>query len=85
MAADLTGMKDPQVLKSCASAGRVLVTHDARTMPHHFAEFIIQEESPGVFIVPQSMPVAAAADELILIWAASDISEWTNRICRLPV
>jgi hypothetical protein len=33
------GTKDPEVLAVAASLGRVLVTHDVRTMPQHFGEF----------------------------------------------
>lgn len=33
------GMKDPEVLTLAASLGRILVTHDVRTMPRHFGEF----------------------------------------------
>lgn len=32
------GMRDPQVLAIAASHGRILVTHDVRTMPRHFAD-----------------------------------------------
>lgn len=38
--ARLRGVADPDVLRVAADAGRVLVTHDRRTMPAHFAEFI---------------------------------------------
>ena len=41
-------------------AGRVLVTHDQKTMPRHFAAFIAAETSPGVLIIPQQLPVATA-------------------------
>jgi hypothetical protein len=63
----------------------VLVTHDQRTMPHHFAEFIPRRRSPGVFIVPQRLEIGAAINELLLIWSASESDEWTNRILYLPL
>ena len=50
--AGLQGVPDPGVLDKAADEGRVLVTHDHRTMPRHFAEFISQRQSPGVFIIP---------------------------------
>jgi hypothetical protein len=34
------GVEDPDVLSIAADAGRVLVTHDRRTMPGHFARFV---------------------------------------------
>jgi hypothetical protein len=83
--AGLRGVKDPQVLSLAAQEGRILVTHDQTTMPHHFAEFITQQVSAGVLIIPQHVPVAAAMEELILIWVASEAEEWVNRICFLPL
>ena len=83
--AGLPGVPDPEVLAQTAQAGRILVSHDARTMPGHFGDFIARAESPGVLIVPQHLPIAEAVDELLLIWSATDASEWANRICRLPL
>jgi hypothetical protein len=37
------GMTDPDVLAVAASLGRILVTHDVRTMPQHFGEFITRK------------------------------------------
>jgi hypothetical protein len=31
------------------------------------------------------MPVARVAEELVLIWAATEAEEWTNRIRALPI
>ena len=83
--AGLQGVPDPDVLEKAADEGRVLVTHDRRTMPHHFGEFIPHRQSPGVFILPQRVEIGAAIDELLLIWSASDSDEWTNRILYLPL
>lgn len=85
IAADLPGLEDPRVLAIAAESGRILVTHDAKSMPGHFGEFIIGAMSPGVFIIPQYLPIAVAVEELVLIWAVTDASEWINRICRLPL
>jgi predicted nuclease of predicted toxin-antitoxin system len=46
--ADLEGLKDPEVLALAANSGRLLVTHDIKTMPGHFAKFIQRATSPGV-------------------------------------
>lgn len=86
--ANAVGLKDVddfEVLAIAANENRVLVSHDKRTMPHHFAEFIAVRTSPGVVIVPQSMRVAEAVEELLLIWYASTPEEWTNRIVHLPM
>lgn len=83
--AGILGLPDPRVLQLAASQGRVLVSHDARTMPHHFADWLQHSESPGVLIVPQFLSTAAAIEELVLIWSATEATDWINRICRLPL
>ncbi len=83
-AAHLAGMSDRDVLALAAGSGRLLVTHDRRTMPGHFAGFIVAQESAGVLIVPQKLPIARAAEELVLIWNASEAEEWINKIA-LPL
>jgi len=82
--ANLVGLKDDLVLKKAAKEGRILVTHDQKTMPIHFSNFIIRQESPGVLIAPQNSPMGKIIDDLILIWCASEPDEWINRIRHLP-
>ena len=84
-AADLAGVQDSEVLARSASAGRLLVTHDRRSMPRHFGAFVATRASPGVLIVPQDMPVREALEDLILIWACSEAEEWENVIDYLPL
>jgi len=84
-AAGLVSLNDKEILAKAAEQGRVLVTHDRKTMPKHFAEFIAIRESPGVIIVQQKLSVNAAAEDLILIWAASESEEWINRIKSIPL
>src|ERR1051325_940582 len=77
-AAGLEGLPDSEVLEVAAREGRVLVTHDRRTMPQHFGEFIRARTSPGVLVISQHLPPARAAEELLLIWAATEAEEWQN-------
>ncbi|MEL6468604.1 MAG: DUF5615 family PIN-like protein [Cyanobacteria bacterium J06623_4] len=81
----LIGISDPEVLSVAAKLGRVLVTHDRKTMPRHFADRIMKTPSAGVIVVPQSMAVRAVVDDLVLIWMASEAEEWINRIRALPL
>ena len=69
-----------------AEQHRVLVSHDVGTMPAHFRAFrSAGRQSPGVFLIPQSLDVGNAIDELLLAWVASDASEWENRLVWLPL
>jgi hypothetical protein len=83
--AELQGVPDPDVLETAANEGRVLVTHDQRTMPFHFGQFLLRRNSPGLFIILQWMGIVAAIEELLLVWSASDGEEWTNLILYLPL
>jgi hypothetical protein len=83
--AGLAGLTDLAVLALASEQGRILVTHDKRTMPLHFATFIDRTQSPGVLVVPQSLSVARVADDLLLIVSATQSDEWVNRIVFLPI
>jgi hypothetical protein len=83
--ANLRRFPDPQVLALAAQETRILVTHDRRTMPRHFADFILYQSSPGVLIIAQTVSVRVAIEELLLVWAASDSEEWRNLIVELPL
>ena len=52
----LAGLEDPDVRAVAARAGRVLLPHDVRTLPRHFAAFIGEQTSTGVALIPQSLP-----------------------------
>ncbi len=82
--AGLRGLDDRQVLARAAEEGRILATHDRKTMPHHFADFILQKRSPGLVIISQKTGTLVAIEELLLIWTASEAEEWTNRIAVIP-
>ena len=83
--AGLVGLPDPEVLALAAQAERVLVTHDRKTMPTHFAAFIEHTISSGVIVTPQKLLVRVAVEDLLLIWTASEAEEWRNRIQVLPL
>ena len=68
-----------------AQENRILVAHDRRTMPRHFADYLLHHSSPGVFILAQNVNVRMAIEELLLIWNASESEEWRNLIVELPL
>jgi predicted nuclease of predicted toxin-antitoxin system len=84
-AAGLEGVKDPEVLAMAAQQQRILVSHDRRTMPLEFAQFMTGNQSSGVIIVSRKLPIEVTIEELLLIWAASTAAEWVNRIAKLPL
>ena len=82
--ARLRGVPDIEVLAFATQEQRILVTHDRRTMPHHFAAFIQIQDSAGVIIIAQNVNVNEAIEELLLVWGASESHEWINLIADLP-
>lgn len=83
--AGLVGLTDPDILRSSADSGRILVSQDRRTMPAHFARFVTEARSPGVIVLREAIPIATAIEELMLIWNASEAEEWTNRLVWIPL
>lgn len=84
-ASNLFGLTDLEVLLVASQEGRIIVSHDQRTMPSHFAEFIVTQTSTGLIIVVQSMPIIIAIDNLLKIWESSESEDWINRIAYLPL
>ena len=81
----LDGMPDSGVLAVAAQERRILVSHDFGTMPYHFHTFVATQYSPGVFLISQRLPVAAAVEALLLIADASEAEEWENPLTYLPL
>ena len=81
----LEGLKDAEVIALAATQRRVLVTHDRRTMPTEFADFIMKNPSSGVLIVSKRTALETVIAELILIGTATTTEEWRNRIAKIPL
>lgn len=83
--AQLASLTDLEVLALAADQKLILVTHDRKTMPFHFAEFILTNQSYGVLIVSKKVKIEIVINELILIWSASSAEEWINRLAKIPL
>lgn len=80
----LEGASDDKVLHGAAFEGRILVTQDKRTIPRHFRAFRQKSNSAGVLIVRDAAPLPTVIDDLVLIWSASDASDWQNVLFWIP-
>jgi hypothetical protein len=81
----LAGVSDPEILEQAEQEGRILVSHDRRTMLAHFRARLEREKSsPGLFVVSQVAPLQAVVYAIVLTWAASEPSEWRNQVHHLP-
>ncbi|MEO8372973.1 MAG: DUF5615 family PIN-like protein [Candidatus Solibacter sp.] len=81
----VVGVADPEVLRIAAESARILVSHDRKTMPAHFARFLEERSSPGVIIVSQELDIGAAIEDLLLIWATTDAEEWIEHLGFVPL
>lgn len=71
---------DPEVLQLAADDGRVLVPRDAKTMPRHFAEFVATHFSPGLILVPVSVTIGEAIEELPVMWLSWGAEDIHNQL-----
>jgi len=78
------GAPDLDVLREAAEAGRVLVSRDIGTMPGHFADFIRQQESPGLLLIPSQRPIGNVIEGLLLVWMIWTEEELLNQARWLP-
>lgn len=83
---DLLEVHDREILAWAAQERRILLTHDVRTMPMYAAERLREGQAmPGLVLVPQSLPIGRAIDDLLLIAQCSQESEYEGMILRLPL
>jgi Domain of unknown function (DUF5615) len=84
--AGLDDLDDELVLRRASEQGRILVSHDKRTMLRSLAAFVaLGGKRPGVLLViPQQAPVRDVAETLILIWADNRPDEWINLVTKIP-
>ncbi len=78
-------VSDSEVLVTAARLGRILVSHDRRTMPSYFAVFIRTRTSSGLIIVSQELDIGLAIEDLLLISATTTLEEWKNTIGFIPI
>jgi len=84
-AGGVIGATDATVLRIAAESGRILISHDRRTIPGHLARLLESQSSPGVILVSQDLDIGAAIEDLLIIWAASDADEWRNQLGFVPL
>ena len=83
--ADLPEASDPAVLDWAASQGRIVITHDHRTMrPCAEDRLKAGRAMAGLILVPQTAALGQVIDDLVLVAEASTAEEWEGTILFLP-
>jgi predicted nuclease of predicted toxin-antitoxin system len=83
---ELRGANDRSLLNSAAEQGRILVSHDVRTIPKFAYERISAgSPMPRVIVTPEAMPIGEAIEELVAVVECSDQREYINQVVRFPL
>src|SRR5262245_62765330 len=84
--AGLVGADDPTVLEWAACEGRILLTHDVRTMTRFAYERVVRSEPmPGVIEVRSRAPIGEVVEDLLLVVACSTPDDFRDRVFYVPL
>jgi len=77
----LGGVSDSEVLDRAADEGRVVPTHDVRTLvPEAYARVAAGRAMPGVVASDDEIPIGPAIDDLILIHQATGDGSFEGQV-----
>ncbi len=80
-ATELQGSKDSVLLAWAGQHGRVLMTHDSKTIPRFAYERIAAgEPMPGVIVIPWDLQIGQAIEELIILFECSRPKDFRNSV-----
>jgi hypothetical protein len=76
---------DPAILEWAAREHRLVLTHDANTMPAFAYDRIRRKESmPGMLVVSQQAGLNEIIEDLLLLAECSGDHEWDGQVIYLP-
>jgi hypothetical protein len=82
----LLSAEDPVILEWAAQHDHIVLTHDADTMTHHaYARVAAGQRMPGVCVIPQSLGIGRAIEELLVVIECSVKEDWENQVRFLPL
>lgn len=77
---------DDKLLRWLADEGRILLTHDVRTMPRFVYERVrVGQPVPGVIEVHKDTPIGVAIDELEIAISAGTPEDFENQVHYIPM
>lgn len=83
---ELKGVEDSSLLDWAAGADRILITHDINTIPKYAYERIAAGlPVPGVIVIPTTLPIGQAIEEMLTIIECSEQSEYENQVVHIPL
>jgi hypothetical protein len=84
--AGLRGHDDRDVLAWAADHGRILLTHDRKTIRDPAYDRVARGlPMPGVLVIPMRHDIGAIINELLMIAECSDAMEWKDQVVFIPL
>ena len=82
----LSGADDRIVLAWAANGGRVLLTHDQKTVPTYaYGRVMAGLPMPNVFLGDTYLPVQQAIEDILLLVVCSEEHEWEGQVRYRPL
>ncbi|MBE0703251.1 MAG: hypothetical protein IH582_08795 [Afipia sp.] len=82
---EMNGSSDDELLVWLADEGRILLTHDVRTMPRFVHERVRAGQAvPGMIEVHKDTPIGVAIDELEVTIGAGTPEDFANQVKYIP-
>jgi hypothetical protein len=79
------GTLDPEILIYLEISQRLLVTDNRASMPDHLtAHWSNGRHTWGLLWTRPGTPIGKLAQDLLLVWDASDAEEWSDRLDWIP-
>ena len=83
--AGLCGASDPTLLAWAAEHGRVVLSHDRQTLPHHaYHRIRSRQPMPGVIVISDTTPVGEAVELLEIYLECATAEEFQDLVSFLP-
>lgn len=83
---ELQTRSDSELLDYANREHLLLVSHDVNTMTAAASERLAKSQGvAGLLMVPQSTPVNEVIEFLMLIWSATELDDWRDKIVFLPL
>jgi len=82
----LRSFRDEVVLEFAALDNRIVLSHDLASMKNHALNRLSSGLiMPGLFLIPQSVPIGVAIHEIVFVAECSRDDEWNGLIRYLPL
>jgi hypothetical protein len=77
---------DPAILDYLSTSQRALITRNRRSMHQHYGDHLAKEKTHwGIFVAARRLTTRDIAEQIELLWEASDAEEWIDRLQTLPL